>query len=75
MKYANTLKFNYIAHPSGGNQDQQDLASWIKSQRQNKRRTLTSRQEISELSILITRTHWLRLKVWQVMYLQIFRNI
>lgn len=40
LKYANTLKFNYIAHPSGTNQDQQDLASWIKSQRQNKHRTI-----------------------------------
>ena len=40
LKYANTLKFNYIAHPSGDNQDQQDLASWVKAQRQNKHRTI-----------------------------------
>lgn len=40
LKYANNLKFNYIAHPTGTNQDQQDLASWVKIQRQNKRRTV-----------------------------------
>ena len=40
LKYAGTLKFNYIAHPTGTSQDQEDLASWVKSQRQNKHRTI-----------------------------------
>ena len=40
LKYAGTLKFNYIAHPTGTSQDQSDLASWVKAQRQNKHRTI-----------------------------------
>ena len=40
MKNASTLKFNYIAHPTGNTQDQEDLASWVKSQRRNKYRTI-----------------------------------
>ena len=40
LKNASTLKFNYIAHPTGNMQDQEDLATWVKSQRRLKHRTI-----------------------------------
>ena len=40
LQNASTLKFNYICHPTGTAQDQEDLAVWIKSQRRNKYRTV-----------------------------------
>lgn len=40
LKNASTLKFNYICHPTGGAQDQADLATWVKSQRRVKHRTI-----------------------------------
>ena len=39
LKKVADVKFNYIAHSTGKSQDQQDLASWVKSQRQNKKKT------------------------------------
>ncbi|MBQ6976806.1 MAG: phage tail sheath protein, partial [Selenomonadaceae bacterium] len=39
LKKIADVKFNYIAHSTGKSQDQQDLASWVKSQRQNKKKT------------------------------------
>ena len=39
LKKLADVRFNYICHPTGTNQDQQDLASWIKSQRKNRDRT------------------------------------
>lgn len=40
LKNASTLKFNYICHPTGGAQDQADLATWVKTQRRTKHRTI-----------------------------------
>ena len=40
LQNASTLKFNYICHPTGTAQDQEDLAIWVKSQRRNKYRTV-----------------------------------
>lgn len=40
LKNASTLKFNYICHPTGGTQDQADLAMWVKEQRRVKHRTI-----------------------------------
>ena len=40
LKNAAVLKFNYICHPTGNTQDQEDLATWIKSQRRNKYKTV-----------------------------------
>lgn len=40
LKKAAVLKFNYICHPTGTAQDQTDLATWIKSQRNNKYKTV-----------------------------------
>ena len=40
LKNASTIKFNYICHPTGSTQDQEDLATWIKSQRRVKYRTV-----------------------------------
>ena len=34
-----TVKWNYICHPTGTAQDQEDLATWVKEQRNNKRKT------------------------------------
>ena len=39
LKKIADVKFNYIAHSTGKSQDQQDLASWVKSQRQNRKKT------------------------------------
>ena len=39
LKKVADVKWNYICHPTGKSQDQQDLASWVKSQRQNKKKT------------------------------------
>ena len=39
LKKVANVKFNYICHPTGKTQDQQDLASWVKTQRQNKKKT------------------------------------
>lgn len=35
LKEVEVMKWNYIAHPTGKAQDQQDLASWVKSKRSN----------------------------------------
>ena len=40
LKNAATIKFNYICHPTGNMQDQEDLATWIKAQRRLKYRTV-----------------------------------
>ena len=40
LKNAATLKFNYICHPTGSAQDQNDLAEWIKLQRRTKYKTI-----------------------------------
>lgn len=40
LKKAATLKFNYICHPTGTAQDQNDLAEWIKAQRRLKYKTI-----------------------------------
>lgn len=40
LKNASTLKFNYICHPTGSLQDQNDLATWIKAQRRQKYKTV-----------------------------------
>lgn len=40
LKNAATLKFNYICHPTGSAQDQNDLAEWIKAQRRQKYKTV-----------------------------------
>ena len=40
LKNAATLKFNYICHPTGSTQDQNDLAEWIKAQRRTKYKTI-----------------------------------
>ena len=40
LKNAAVLKFNYICHPTGSTQDQEDLASWVKAQRRTKYRTI-----------------------------------
>ena len=40
LKNAATLKFNYICHPTGTAEDQADLATWIKSQRRVKYKTV-----------------------------------
>ena len=39
LKKVQTVKWNYICHPTGTTQDQQDLATWVKSQRKNKHKT------------------------------------
>lgn len=39
LKEVADAKWNYIAHPTGKAADQQDLSSWIKSQRTNRNRT------------------------------------
>ena len=39
LKKIQTVKWNYICHPTGGSQDQQDLSTWVKSQRKNKHKT------------------------------------
>ena len=36
---ASTLKFNYICHPTGSQQAQSDLATWVKNQRRVKQKT------------------------------------
>lgn len=33
------IKWNYICNPTGSTQDQEDLATWVKTQRNNKRKT------------------------------------
>ena len=38
-KIADT-RINYICHPTGNTQDQQDLATWVKAQRANKHKTV-----------------------------------
>lgn len=40
LKNASTIKFNYICHPTGSTQDQEDLATWVKLQRRLKYRTV-----------------------------------
>lgn len=40
LKNASTIKFNYICHPTGTAQDQNDLAEWVKSQRRTKNKTV-----------------------------------
>lgn len=39
LKKLATVKWNYICHPTGTAQDQTDLATWVASQRNNKRKT------------------------------------
>ncbi len=39
LKKIANIKWNYICNPTGTAQDQADLASWVKSQRNNKRKT------------------------------------
>ena len=39
LKKLHNIKWNYICNPTGSAQDQVDLASWVKAQRQNKRKT------------------------------------
>ena len=40
LKNASVLKFNYICHPTGSAQDQEDLASWVMAQRRTKYKTI-----------------------------------
>ena len=39
LKNLANVRYNYICHPTGNAQDQQDLTSWIKTQREVKRKT------------------------------------
>lgn len=39
LKKLVTVKWNYICHPTGTTQDQEDLATWVKEQRGLKRKT------------------------------------
>lgn len=39
LKKIINVKWNYICNPTGSAQDQEDLASWVKAQRNNKRKT------------------------------------
>lgn len=39
LKDLAVAKWNYICHPTGKAQDQEDLATWVKSQRSNKHKT------------------------------------
>lgn len=39
LKKLVTVKWNYICHPTGTTQDQEDLATWVKGQRSLKRKT------------------------------------
>ena len=39
LKKLVTVKWNYICHPTGTAQDQEDLATWVKGQRSLKRKT------------------------------------
>ena len=39
LKKIANIKWNYICNPTGSTQDQADLASWVKAQRNNKRKT------------------------------------
>lgn len=39
LKKLATVKWNYIAHPTGTAQNQEDLATWVKQERLNKRKT------------------------------------
>ena len=39
LKKLPNIKWNYICNPTGSTQDQEDLASWVKNQRNNKRKT------------------------------------
>lgn len=39
LKKITTVKWNYICNPTGNARDQEDLASWVKAQRNNKRKT------------------------------------
>ena len=39
LKKLVTVKWNYICHPTGTTQDQEDLATWVKEQRSLKRKT------------------------------------
>lgn len=39
LKKVVNVKWNYICNPTGSAQDQEDLASWVKAQRTNKRKT------------------------------------
>lgn len=40
LQKAADVRLNYICHPTGNAQDQQDLASWVMSQRNNRQRTV-----------------------------------
>lgn len=39
LKQLHNVKWNYICHPTGSTQEQQDLADWVKTERENKRKT------------------------------------
>ena len=39
LKKIVNIKWNYICNPTGSTQDQEDLASWVKNMRSNKRKT------------------------------------
>ena len=39
LKKCADVRFNYIAHPTGNSQDQQNLAAWVQSQRTNRHKT------------------------------------
>lgn len=39
FKQLGNMKVNYICHPTGGRQAQEDLATWVKQQRANKAKT------------------------------------
>lgn len=39
LKKIATVKWNYVCHPTGTAQDQEDLATWVKNQRNNNRKT------------------------------------
>ena len=40
LKKCADVRFNYIAHPTGNSQDQQNLAAWVQSQRINRHKTV-----------------------------------
>ncbi len=39
LKKLHNIKWNYICHPTGTSQDQEDLATWVKKERNIKRKT------------------------------------
>ena len=55
LKEIANIKWNYICAPTGSEQDQEDLASWIKTQRNNKKKTfkaVCSHQEADDKGII-----------------------